>query len=149
MYDLGDQTKHTGGFSAMVVQSKSTTNARKFKHLSVYERGQIAALLKEGKTQRYIAKKLGRAPSTISREIEGQQFKCEQIYPYKEYFPETGQAVYKKNRMNCGAKGKLAQAEDFIKFAEDKILHEKWSPDRESYQRLFNSIYRAHTTLAK
>jgi len=36
MYDLGDQTKHTGGFSAMVVQSKSTTNARKFKHLSVY-----------------------------------------------------------------------------------------------------------------
>jgi len=23
---------------------------------------------------------------------------------YKVYFPETGQAVYEKNRMNCGAK---------------------------------------------
>ena len=48
---------------------------------------------------------------------------------YEEYFPETGQAVYEKNRMNCGAKCKVAQVEDFLKFAEDKILHEKWSPD--------------------
>jgi len=48
---------------------------------------------------------------------------------YKVYFPETGQAVYEKNRMNCGAKRKLAQVEDFLKFAEDKILREKWSPD--------------------
>jgi len=46
---------------------------------------------------------------------------------YKVYFPETGQAVYEKNRMNCGAKRKLAQVEDFLKFAEDKILREKWS----------------------
>jgi len=34
---------------------------------------------------------------------------------YKVYFPETGQAVYEKNRMNCGAKRKLAQVEDFLK----------------------------------
>jgi IS30 family transposase len=53
----------------MVVQTDNTTTAKKFKHLSVYERGQIAALLEEGKSQRYIAKKLGRSPSTISREI--------------------------------------------------------------------------------
>jgi len=33
---------------------------------------------------------------------------------YKVYFPETGQAVYEKNRMNCGAKRKLAQVEDFL-----------------------------------
>jgi len=39
----------------MAVQYKSTTTEHKFKHLSVYERGQIAALLKEGKSQRYIA----------------------------------------------------------------------------------------------
>jgi len=54
----------------MAVQVKSTTTVRYFKHLNVFERGQIAALLKEGKTQRYIAKKLGRSPSTISREIK-------------------------------------------------------------------------------
>jgi len=79
------------------------------KHLSVYERGQIAALLKEGKSQRYIANKLGRSPSTISREIKrGTTMQMR----------KTGQAVYEKNRMNCGAKRK-AQVEDFLKFAED------------------------------
>ena len=31
--------------------------------------------------------------------------------------------------MNCGAKCKLDRVEDFIKFAEDKILYEKWPPD--------------------
>jgi len=43
---------------------------RSFKHLNAYERGQIAALYKEGKSIRYIAKQLARAPSTISREIK-------------------------------------------------------------------------------
>ena len=115
----------------MAIQSKSTTTVRSFKHLSVFERGQIAALLKEGKTQRYIANKLGRSPSTISREIKrGTTIqRRSDLSTYEEYFPETGQAIYKKNRMNCGAKCKLAQVEDFLKFAEDKILHEKWSPD--------------------
>jgi len=115
----------------MVVQSKFTTATRKFKHLSVYERGQIAAFVKEDKTLCYIAKKLGRSPSTISREIKrGTTIQMRtDLSTYKEYFPETGQAVYEKNRMNCGAKCKLAQVEDFLKIAENKILHEKWSPD--------------------
>jgi len=111
----------------MAVQYKSTTTEHKFKHLSVYERGQIAALLKEGKSQRYIANKLGRSPSTISREIKRgttMQMRTD-LSTYKVYFPETGQAVYEKNRMNCGARRKLAQVEDFLKFAEDKILREK------------------------
>lgn len=115
----------------MVAQTNNTTNAKKFKHLSVYERGQIAALLEEGKSQRYIARKLGRSPSTISREIRRgttTQMRTD-LSTYKKYFPETGQAVYEKNRMNCGAKCKLVQVEEFIKFAEDKILYEKWSPD--------------------
>ncbi|WP_058484826.1 IS30 family transposase [Defluviitalea phaphyphila] len=115
----------------MVAKINNTTTKRKFKHLSAYERGQIAALLKEGKSQRYIAKKLGRSPSTISREIRRgttTQLRSD-LSSYKQYFPETGQAVYEKNRRNCGAKYKLAQVQKFIKFAEDKILNEKWSPD--------------------
>ncbi|SFQ48700.1 helix-turn-helix domain-containing protein, partial [Caldicoprobacter faecalis] len=44
-----------------------TTKRCSFKHLNAYERGKIAALLKEGKSIRYIAKQLARAPSTISR----------------------------------------------------------------------------------
>lgn len=115
----------------MDVQPKSTITVRSFKHLSPFERGQIAALLKEGQTQGYIAKKLGRSPSTVSREIKRgttTQLKSN-LSTYASYFPETGQAVYEKHRSHCGAKSKLAQAEDFLKFTEDKILKEKWSPD--------------------
>lgn len=48
---------------------------------------------------------------------------------YTSYIPETGQAVYKKNLSNCGAKFKIARVEAFLRYAENKILHEKWSPD--------------------
>lgn len=114
-----------------MVNSKFTTPGRSFKHLSTFERGQIDALLKEGRNQKYIADKLGRSPSTISREIKRgttTQLKSD-LTTYTAYFPDTGQAVYEKHRTNCGAKCKLAQTEGFLAFAEDRILNEKWSPD--------------------
>jgi len=114
-----------------MVQKHNTTNKRTFKHLSVYERGMIGALQKEGRSINYIAKVLGRAPSTISREIRRgttTQLRSD-LTTYKTYFPETGQAVYEKNRQNSGCKYKLAEAEEFIIYAEEKILNEKWSPD--------------------
>lgn len=43
---------------------------RSFKHLSTFERNQIAAFLREGNSKRYIANKLGRSPSTINRKIQ-------------------------------------------------------------------------------
>jgi transposase, IS30 family len=49
----------------MVHDTDYNTPIRSFKHLKLYERGEIYALLKEGKSIRYIAKKLGRSPSTI------------------------------------------------------------------------------------
>jgi len=131
MYNLGIQSKHTGGFSTMAVQYQYNTTIRTFQHLSPFERGEIAALLKEGKSQSYIANKLGRSRSTISREIKRgttTQLKSN-LSTYTAYFPETGQAVYEKHRSHCGAKSKLALREDFLKFAENKILKEKWSPD--------------------
>ncbi|MEN2776823.1 helix-turn-helix domain-containing protein, partial [Acetivibrio clariflavus] len=45
----------------MVIKTNNNTTKRKFKHLNVYERGQIEAFIKEGKSQRYIAKMLGRS----------------------------------------------------------------------------------------
>lgn len=114
-----------------MVNSKFTTPVRSFKHLSPYERGQIKALLKEGRKQRYIARKLARSPSTISREIRrGTTTQLgRNLATYQAYFPETGQAVYEKHRSYCGARCMAALAEPFLSFAEDKILKEKWSPD--------------------
>lgn len=114
-----------------MANSNCNTGTRKFEHLNSYERGIICALLNEGKSIRYIARQLGREPSTISREIKrgtALQLKSN-LETYEAYFPETGQAVYQKNRQNCGRKCKLIQAEAFINFAEEKILKDKWSPD--------------------
>ncbi len=109
-----------------------TTKRCSFKHLNAYERGKIAALLKEGKSIRYIAKQLARAPSTISREIKRgtvTQLKSD-LSTYHAYFPEAGQAIYEKRRKHCGAKLKLPLVIAFIKFAEEKMLQEKpWAPD--------------------
>lgn len=115
----------------MVYKNNYNTPVRSFKHLKLYERGEIFALLKESKSIRYIAKKLGRSPSTISREIKRGttlQLKSD-LSSYSAYFPETGQAVYENHRSNCGAKIKLAQAEEFIRFAEKQILKNNWSVD--------------------
>ena len=49
--------------------------------------------------------------------------------PYTAYFAETGQAVYERNRLNCGAKSKLLVAVEFIDFACEKIMDQGWSPD--------------------
>ncbi len=93
MYDIGVQSKRTGVFT-MVAINNFNTSVCSFKHISSYERGEISVLLKEGKSIRYIAKKL----STISREI-----KCGTILQLKSdlskfasYFLEIGQAIYEK-----------------------------------------------------
>ncbi|WP_235597227.1 hypothetical protein [Caldibacillus debilis] len=48
---------------------------------------------------------------------------------YQAYFPETAQIRYEEKRQNCGDKLKLDEVIAFIKYAEQKILHEDWSPD--------------------
>lgn len=109
----------------------STINRRTFKHLTPYERGQIVALRGEGKSLQFIADTIGKNKSTISRELKRGttlQKKQKDIY-FEAYFPETGQAVYEKNRRACGRKMKLYQSMEFIKLTEHLILKEKWSPD--------------------
>lgn len=115
----------------MALNKKHTTSARTFKHLSSYQRGSIYSLLQEGYNPSYIAKKLGRHRSTIYREIKRGTTtqKRSNLTTYEAYFPETGQAVYEKNRSACGKKSKLLEVESFLIYAEEKILKEKWSPD--------------------
>ncbi|SDF46693.1 helix-turn-helix domain-containing protein, partial [Sporolituus thermophilus] len=78
----------------MEVQEQCTTSARSFEHLNAYERGIIKALLGEKRSIRYIARQLGRHPSTISREIKRGTVKQRRsdLTEYEAYYPETGQA---------------------------------------------------------
>lgn len=114
-----------------MAQAQSTTSKRSFKHLNSFQRGEISALRKEGKTQEAIAQAIGCNRSTVCRELKRgtvTQMKTGRT-TFEAYFPETGQAKYEDNRKACGSKFKLDDAIEFIQFAEQKILEDKWSPD--------------------
>jgi len=48
---------------------------------------------------------------------------------YEQYFPETVQAVYEKNRSYCDNKSKLLKVESCLQHSEKMILKNDWSPD--------------------
>jgi IS30 family transposase len=116
----------------MTATHHDTTPKNSFKHLSLSERGVIYALLHEKKSVRYIAARLKRSPSTISREIKrgtAVQIRSRDLSAFSAYFPETGQAVYDRRRANNGFHKKLAYAEEFLAYAKEMILLHHWSPD--------------------
>lgn len=45
------------------------------------------------------------------------------------YFPDTGEAVYNKNRLNSSRKYKLLECIYFIKYVVDKVKNDHWSLD--------------------
>ena len=53
-----------------MAHTENTTKNRKNKHLSPFERGEIAALNKAGHTNREIGRRLGRVHGTIANELE-------------------------------------------------------------------------------
>ncbi len=117
--------------SFIVAHIDNTIQNRRNKHLSPFERGEIAALHKAGHSNRDIGRRLGRVHQTIANELTRgttTQLKTGRT-PYIAYFPETGQAVYEQNRLNCGAKSKLLVAIEFVDFACEKIIVESWTPD--------------------
>ena len=73
-----------------MTQNNINTKKRRFTHLTEVERGQIAAYLDEGLSLREIARRMGRSPSTISREKK--RGTVQQIgtnrKPYQKYFPD-------------------------------------------------------------
>ncbi|MGG4036465.1 IS30 family transposase [Paenibacillus cisolokensis] len=114
-----------------MAHSHHNTEKRTFTHLTAFDRGQIQALHKQGKPLQTIADEIGCHKSTISRELKRGSVtqRRSDLTEHTVYFPDTGQAVYEKNRSRCGAKYKLAEASEFIQFAVEKILKDHWSPD--------------------
>src|SRR5690625_4421646 len=124
-------TRLTMRGSFIMAHTENTTQNRKNKHLSPFERGEIAALHKAGHSNREIGRRLGRVHQTIANELKRgttTQLKTGRK-SFTAYYPETGQVVYEQNRENCGAKGKLLVAMEFIDFACEMILDHDWSPD--------------------
>lgn len=121
-----------------MTQTKNNIDSHKGKHLSYAERCQIEVLKREDYLNRQIAGVLERAPQTIHNEIKRgtitqlkRQKQNGKVYDYYDpiYSADAGQAHYDKERLNSGRRPKWAETDAFINWADDKMLHEKWSPD--------------------
>ena len=109
----------------------STTKRRTFKHLNAYQHGQIEVMLRLGVPKVKIAKDLGIARSTLYAEIKRgtvTQKRPDWTY-YEQYFAQSGQIRYERNRENSGKPSKFNAAQDFIRYVENAILKDKHSPD--------------------
>ncbi|MDN3956207.1 IS30 family transposase [Sporolactobacillus laevolacticus] len=112
--------------------TKPSTKHRTFTHLNAFQRGQIQILHQEHRSSRDIAREIGCTHQTVLNELR--RGTTTQIGPnhrrFQAYFPETGQAVYERNRSHCGRRLKLAAASEFVAYAEKKMLsRDQWSPD--------------------
>lgn len=86
-------------------------------HLPTTERVKIETYLELGMSIRSIARRLGRQPSTVSREIRRNP----------DYVAERAQKRYEKAKTNCGAKTKL---DDTMRRTIVGKLRATWSPEQ-------------------
>lgn len=91
--------------------------AMSYTHLTTAERVKIETYLELGMSIRSIARRLGRQPSTVSREIRRNP----------DYVAERARKRYEKAKTNCGAKTKL---DDTMRRTIVEKLRATWSPEQ-------------------
>ena len=104
------------------------TESRKNKHLNMKEHMIVEIRLKDGFSSYKIAKELNRPINTVLNEIlRGTTKQINQGKEFNVYFADTGEAVYKKNRLKSSCKYKLLGCSSFIKYVLDKVKNHHWS----------------------
>ena len=121
---------------------------RKFNHLNISERKLIQKLHLDGLSISNIANLLGRHRSTISRQLSNKKnldFIKVKGKVVRSYSAIKAQDNYSKNKSNCGAKYKLFQDNNLIKYIEDCVVNKKWSPEvAVSRAKLVGWNFKAH-----
>jgi IS30 family transposase len=108
----------------------NNTESRKNKHLNFEERITIQIRLKDGLSPYKIAKELKRPINTVLNEIRrGTTTQIKQGKQIEMYIADTGEAIYKKHRLNSCRAFKRLECCDFINYVVDKIKNSSWSPD--------------------
>jgi transposase, IS30 family len=112
-------------------QHNNTTETRKNKHLTERERYKIEVLVREKMTFYEISKRLGRHQRSIEREIAKGTVRLENSdSSYRnEYCADVGQRVYKENSLNKGPGLKIGKDHKLVRYIENKIIKDKYSPD--------------------
>ena len=88
-----------------------------YTHFTIIERSKIEAYLELKYSIREIGRKLGRHPSSISRELKRNP----------DYKAEKAQENYKKRKACCGAQAKFSPA---LKIILQEKLNQTWSPEQ-------------------
>lgn len=114
-----------------MTQEEYTTERRKFQHLTKEKRAQIEILLRQKMPKTKIAKAVGISRSTLYLELaRGTVEQLDSEYrTCRKYFWDVGQRVYEGNRKNSRPALKLVKAQEFISYAEQRILKDKMAPD--------------------
>ena len=100
---------------------------KRYKHLTSEERGVILAENRRGASLRAIGGLLGRAPSTIGRELQRGR---PDALPVDPYCPQLAGAGYRARRKHCGRRRKLVPGSWLHGFVRGKLLHKRWSPEQ-------------------
>lgn len=123
---------------------KVVDKGRKGKHLNKCERGQIAAYHEAGYSAYKIGKILGRSADTIRNELNRgttTTIKRDGFTEQTKYYPDTGQAVYEKNRKKCKGRYKAAECKEFLEYIETEVLEKKRSFDAARGYALKNGLF--------
>ena len=89
-------------------------------HLTLEERERLAVLLAEGLSRREIARRLGRAASTISRELR------RNALPKGGYLPVHAEGCHRERRLRPAI---LERDERLGRFVRERLL-EGWTPEQ-------------------
>jgi IS30 family transposase len=101
-----------------------------YKHLTKRDRIAIENYLKIHMTKTQIAKEIGCSRSTINREIKrGLYDRNVDWNVEKHYSADIGQNIHDEKATTKGAPLKIGNDWDFVRYVEDKIINEKYSPD--------------------
>jgi len=96
--------------------------ARTYNHLSDAERAAIMIERQTGSSAKKIAQKLGRSPTTISREI---------LRAGGGYYDATIAAEkYKKRRLKSRRKKILREGTELYQYVKDQLVNQQWSPEQ-------------------
>ena len=112
-------------------QANNSIKKGKWKQLSEKERYKIKALASEKLTAKEIGERLGRDRRTIEREIKRGSVKqlTTELLEEIRYCADAGQRVKEENASLKGRGLKIANDHELVKYIEQKIGKEKYSPD--------------------
>lgn len=108
-----------------MMQLNDTVLRNKGQHLTLSERIEIQSMKRPGRSNRQIARYLGRSHATINNEIKrGTAMQVKLVNRKKvttrSYFAETGQTVYVNNRKASRKPYKLYRVEKLLESAAQK-----------------------------